>query len=248
MLRHVVAPVAALCVAVALAGCGAAGEANPRKIGPRGVDELVIPTPSPEPDDFVDGVDNPWLPLAPGTVWTYDVTGSAVRHLEVRVDEDRRTVAGVPCVVVTWRATDRDDVPVEEGHTYYAQDRRGNVWLFGEESTRTQSAGEPGSPQWRAGEGGAEAGIAMLASPRVGDGYLRELAVDAADRATILSVDEERAVPAGTFAGLVLTEDESTLAYGGPVVRRYYAEGVGLVEETATVGDARRLVLAEVAP
>ena len=89
-------------------GCGAAGQANPEKIGPRGVDELVIPTPDPDPDDFVDAVTNPWLPLAPGTVWTYDVAGSEVQQLEVRVEERRRVVAGVACVVVHSTGTDRD--------------------------------------------------------------------------------------------------------------------------------------------
>ena len=86
--------------AVALTGCGAAGEANPETIGPRGVDGMVIPTPEPDPDDFVADVDNPWFPLEPGTVWTYDVTGSPVDKVEVRVDERRETVAGVECVVV----------------------------------------------------------------------------------------------------------------------------------------------------
>ena len=127
-------------VAVALllgpvtAGCGAAGQANPEKIGPRGVDELVIPTPDPDPDDFVDAVTNPWLPLAPGTTWTYDVAGSEVQQLEVRVEERRKVVAGVSCVVVHTTGTGRDGQVVVEGDAFYAQDARGNVWLFGEES------------------------------------------------------------------------------------------------------------------
>ena len=74
------APVAA-CSVLLLTACGGAGQANPEKIGPRGVDELVIPTPDPDPADFVDGVDNPWLPLQPGTVWTYAVSGSVMERL-----------------------------------------------------------------------------------------------------------------------------------------------------------------------
>ncbi len=46
-----------------LTGCGSASVSSP----PSGVDELVIPTPSPDPDDFVAAVDNPWFPLEPGT-------------------------------------------------------------------------------------------------------------------------------------------------------------------------------------
>lgn len=218
-----------------VSGCGAAGRANPIEIGPQGVDELVIPTPSPDPDDFVDEVDNPWLPLAPGTVWTYDVAGSAVQRLEVRVEDVRETVAGVSCVVVRRTGTDRDGAVVEEVVTYLAQDDEGNVWLFGEDGERS----------WRAGEDGAEAGLAMPARPRVGDGYLHQRAPNAADRSTVLSLDEERSVPAGTFGSLLLTEDTSTLE-PDVVVRSAYAEGTGLVEESAMLGSTARVVLASV--
>jgi len=235
---------ATLMLALVSAGCGGAGQANPEKVGPRGVDELVIPTPSPDSDDFVKGVDNPWLPLAPGRVWTYDVAGSAVQHVELRVEERPETVAGLSCVVVHRTAFDRDGEAVQESDTFYAQDRAGNVWLFGERPT---VAGADASRSWMAGVDGAQAGIAMLATPRVGDGYLQERAPVAADRSTVLALDEERTVPAGTFGGLVLTEDVATLANGDElVVRRYYAAGTGLVEETTTIGGAQRLVLASV--
>jgi hypothetical protein len=235
MVRRTVGVVAALLMF--LTGCGAAGRANPEKVGPRGVDELVIPTPSPDPDDFVQGVDNPWLPLAPDTVWTYDVAGSAVHRLEVRVEEQPETVAGVSCVVVRHTSYDRDGEVVAEGDRYYAQDRRGNVWLFGQEGVRF----------WRAGEAGAEAGVAMLARPRVGDGYLQERAGPFSDRTTVLALDEERTVPAGTFADLLLTQETITGPTDGEVVvQRYYAEGTGLVEETTMSRGTERLVLRSV--
>ncbi len=241
-------------VAVALllgpvtAGCGAAGQANPEKIGPRGVDELVIPTPDPDPDDFVDAVTNPWLPLAPGTTWTYDVAGSEVQQLEVRVEERRKVVAGVSCVVVHTTGTGRDGQVVVEGDAFYAQDARGNVWLFGEESRGLVPAAWGLTRSWSADERGAEPGVAMLSSPRVGDGYTRALSPSAIDRSTILAIDEERTVPAGTFGGLLLVEDSLNYPYDdpGPVIRRAYAEGVGLVEETTMTGGTQRLVLTSV--
>ena len=242
MLRRSVGLVAAVVLlASAAAGCGAAGQANPEKIGPRGVDELVIPTPSPDPEDFVSEVDNPWLPLAPGTVWTYDVSGGAADELEVRVEDRRETVAGVECVVVRSRLVG-SDVRTVGVSRFYAQDRAGNVWLLGE---RPDVEGVDAGRSWLAGEDGAEAGIAMLATPRVGDGYLQERATSAQDRSTVLAVDEERTGPAGTFRGLLLTEDTLS-GLTDVVVHRYYAEGVGLVEETTTVGGSSRYVLASV--
>ncbi len=233
----VATPVILVAAVLALAGCGAAGEANPEKIGPQGVDELVVPTPRPDPKDFVHGVDNPWFPLAPGTVWTYDVSGGPATRLEVRVEPDRELVAGVSCVVVHRTETDSSGTTVAEGDTYYAQDTRGNVWTFGEAgAART----------WRAGQHGAMAGLTMPATPRVGDGFLQERAPGiAADRSSVVSTAGESTVPAGTFDGLVLLQDTAT--EGDPLsVQRAYAEGTGLVEADTTVGGTSHAVLVSV--
>ena len=235
-LRRLVALAAALGL---LTGCGAAGEANPEKIGPRGVDELVIPTPSPDPGDFVSGVDNPWLPLAPGTVWTYEMSGSAAARLVVSVAAAPVTVDGVPCVVVHSEATDVGGGMVSTQDAYYAQDRRGNVWLLGEESA---------DRSWHAGAGGAEAGLAMPATPRVGDGYLEEDAPGvAADRTTVLALNGEATVPAGTFGDVLVVETRA--GEGDPMTtRRWYAEGTGLVESYVSLGGTDHAVLVSVTP
>src|SRR5215218_5728364 len=125
MLRRRVVLAASLAM---LTGCSAAGEANPETIGPRGVDELTIPTPSPSLEDFVATIDNPYLPLKPGTVWTYDVSGSDATRLEVRVQEKTSTVAGVRCTVLHSRATASGGATVWERYLLLAQDTRGNVW------------------------------------------------------------------------------------------------------------------------
>ena len=56
--------------------CSPAAARRRRTIGPSGVDGLTIPTPTPDPADFVDVVDNPWLPLVADSVWTYAVVGA----------------------------------------------------------------------------------------------------------------------------------------------------------------------------
>ena len=62
----------ALALVGALSGC--AGIGQPQPSDSPGINGLVIPTPTPDPDDFVDVVDNPWLPLEAGATWRYEVT------------------------------------------------------------------------------------------------------------------------------------------------------------------------------
>ncbi|WP_155992833.1 hypothetical protein [Nocardioides sp. URHA0020] len=193
---------------LALGGCGSAGVSSP----PAGVDELVVPTPSPDPDDFVAGVDNPWLPLRPGRTWTYQVVDVDGEH-PITV-----SVAGGPEVAGV-ETTAR--VSTEQGRRttdWFAQDTAGNVWWFGR-------AGE-----WQAGSDGAEAGLAMPDQPRVGDGYrtaYRSGVVE--DLATVIALDGTATVPAGSYDDLLVTRETSELEPGGSR-ELSWARGVGLVK------------------
>ena len=215
---------------------GCAG--GPPTVPPSGVDELTIPTPSPDPGDFVDRVDNPWLPLRPGTTWTYRATGDHGARTDVVTVTDRtRVVAGVTTTVVHDVATDAHGKVVEDTFRWYAQDRGGNVWYFGEDTVAHDGARPDTTGSWQAGVDGAEAGLAMPAKPRLGDGYVQESSPGVAeDRAEVLSLDQRREVAYGTYDDLLLTEETSPLE-PGLVERRYYARGVGLIlEETVTGG------------
>lgn len=209
---------------VPLAGCGSESAPSP----PAGVDGLVIPTPSPDPADFVRTVDNPWLPLAPGSTWTYQVIDAAgTRTLRMRVAEGRRTIAGVSTTAVV--TTDRGVATTD----YYAQDTAGNVWWFGE------------AGRWQAGRHGAEAGVAMLAKPRVGDGFrtgYRPGVVE--DRAEVVSIGGRDQVPAGSYDDIV----ELEVSTGTAALTRHllYARGVGLVEERSVGLTYRTLRLVRV--
>ena len=114
-------------LAVLLTACGAGA---PQTAPPSGVDGLVIPTPSPDPADFVAGVDNPWFPLAPGSEWTYE---SSDGHTVAVTVSGTTRVAGVEATVVdTVERTGRGRV-VERSTAWFAQDRGGNVWHVGDE-------------------------------------------------------------------------------------------------------------------
>src|SRR5688572_17002846 len=137
--------VAAVTTSLVLTGCGSASEPSP----PTGIDELVIPTPSLDPADFVDAVDNPWLPLLPGSKWEYRATSSGeLTRITVTALDDAREIQGVTATAVSRTVVDGRGRPVEERVDWFAQDADGNVWHLGEEGA------------WEAGVNGAEAGLA----------------------------------------------------------------------------------------
>ncbi|KRC46543.1 MULTISPECIES: hypothetical protein [unclassified Nocardioides] len=188
-----------------LSGCGSASAPS----APSGVDELVVPTPDPDPSDFVGGVDNPWFPLEPGTRWEY---GAATARLVVSV-EPGREVAGVATTALVRTTADG-----EQTRDLYAQDERGNVWWFGREGA------------WLAGESGAEAGLAMPAEPRRGDGFRTGLAPGVDEVASVVAVDAAVDVPLGEYDDTVTLE----LRDDTVVRREVYARGVGLVQADGT--------------
>src|SRR3990170_1047381 len=109
----------------ALTGCAA----DPPTVDPAGGDLLEIPTPTPDPDDFVAVIDNPWLPLLPGTEWVYESSDNET--ITVTVTDRTREVAGVTTTVVRDVVTEHGQV-VEVTSDWFAQDVDGNVWYFGE--------------------------------------------------------------------------------------------------------------------
>jgi hypothetical protein len=199
-----------------LGGCGTASAPSP----PAGVDELVIPTPSPRPADFVDGVANPWFPLPPGLRQVYDVAGVDGNHTLVVTVAPGPEIEGV---ATTAR------VQTEEGRRtvdWYAQDDRGNVWWFGRRG------------QWTAGVDGAEAGLAMAATPRVGDGYRTAYAAGVVeDRATVESVADD----------LVTVVVRSALRPGAST-EETYLRGTGPESEQVVAGAYRVVRLRQPVP
>lgn len=211
--RRRLLPATALLLAVGLSGgCGTFAEEYP----PTGVDQLAIPTPSPDPRDFVAELDNPWLAVEPGEVWTYQVTApgvSTVRTVTVLPVED---VAGVPATPLR---SERDGVAETD---YYAQDEAGNVWWVGHDGP---------AATWRAGEAGAQAGLAMPAEPRFGDGYRLALVPDVVeDAARVAEVDDDE-----------VTIEVSSPVDPGLVTRETYRRGIGLVSRITGSGEAERL-------
>lgn len=219
MFRAVRRPLVAAGVVLLLAGCGPVGQ--PAPYDSTGIDELVIPTPSPDPDDFVDVVDNPWLAWEPGQRHGYPVmeAGRRIGRLVVRVSETPTDVDGVMATTVTEDLHRRGHEP-RQRTGLYAQDTKGNVW---------QLAGEEGGDAWQAGRAGALAGLLMPAEPRSGDGWVSG---EHDGAVTVLSVQgrSDLAGDGQEWSDALEVEwspaDDSNEAR---TERRWYASGVGLV-------------------
>jgi hypothetical protein len=243
------------------AGCGGDDGGDRASTGPTptGTPSTAVPVvdpgdggrydPTVDPADFVEGVDHPFLPLPPGSRWVYEGSeGGETERVEVVVTGDRREVMGIPVVVV------RDTVTVdgelaEDTFDWFAQDREGNVWYMGEDSTEYED-GEPASSEgsWEAGVDGALPGIVMPADPQVGDAFRQELYPgEAEDMAEILAVDSTARVPFGRFDELLVTEDWNPLE-PEVVEEKSYARGIGLVLEVHTAGGEGRVELIEHTP
>ncbi len=186
-----------------------------------------------DPDDFVPVIDNPFLPLLPGTTWIYEQKeqDGEVEHIEVTVTDVEKEILGVTCTEVRDVVSIGGEV-VEDTRDWFAQDKCGNVWYFGELSLSYEDGELAGlSGSWEAGEDGAKPGIVMEAKPAVGDVYRQEFLIgEAEDIGGVLSLKKSVTVPYGTFTNCLKTEDYTPLEPGG-LEHKFYALGVGLVLE-----------------
>jgi hypothetical protein len=193
--------------------------------------------------EFTTHIDNPYLPMSPGSRWVYHETAAdgTSQRVVVRVTHRTKRIAnGVTARVVRDTATSKGQV-VEDTFDWYAQDGRGNVWYLGED-TKEYENGKVVSTHgsWEAGVRGARAGIVMPAHPRPGMQYRQEyLKGEAEDSARILSVDDQAEVEVGHFEHVVLTKEWNPLE---PKVLEYklYARGVGPVLALTVSGGSDR--------
>ncbi|MBI3961123.1 MAG: hypothetical protein HY335_00085 [Deinococcus sp.] len=183
-----------------------------------------------DPANFVRTVDNPFFPLTPGTTFVYEaITPEGTERVEVFVTPETKDILGVTCTVVRDTVT-LDGELVEDTLDWYAQDRDGNVWYFGE-SARNYEDGVLVSTEgsWEAGVDGAKPGIIMEANPQVGDRYRQEYYVGVAeDMAAVVSLTESVTVPYGSFTNCLKTEDFTPLD-PSVIEYKFYCSGVGQV-------------------
>jgi hypothetical protein len=233
------AAVASLVASALLARPSSGAEATPT------VKESVDPTI--DPADFVSQIDNPYYPLTPGTTFVYDgEEDGEAEHTETEVTSETKTILGVTCVVVHDQVWVEGEL-AEDTLDWYAQDKDGNVWYFGEDSKEIED-GEVVSTEgsWEAGADGAQPGIVMLADPQVGDSYRQEYYEgEAEDMGEVIGVGESVTVGETTYDHALVTRDWNPLE-PGVVEEKTYAPDVGLVLEELVEGGEGRSELVEV--
>lgn len=190
-----------------------------------------------DPSNFVSTVTNPYMPLIPGTIYVYKGVEEGKPALNITtVTRATKQIMGVNVTVVHDRVYIKKKL-AEDTLDWYAQDKQGNVWYFGEDSKEIEN-GKVVSTEgsWEAGVDGATPGIVMEAHPKRGDKYGQEHAGKVAqDKAAVMSVRQTAQTPFGSFTRVLQTREFTPLE-PGVVEQKFYAKGIGFVRSVMTKG------------
>jgi hypothetical protein len=254
-MRKLLITIASGIALAALAGCG--GEESSSSTAPAAgtstgaskTADLPQPGGQPfeiDPADFTTEIDNPWWPMKPGSRWVFretDAEGSVAKVVVTVLDKTKMIANGVEARIVHDQVSEDGEVK-EDTFDWYAQDRDGNLWYLGEDTTEYEN-GKPKTKEgsWEAGVDGALAGIIMPADPQVGMTYREEYYKGhAEDGASIIGTDALANVPYGRFDHCVQTRNFSGIE-PDVIEEKLYAEGVGVVLEITVSGGSDRAEL-----
>jgi len=193
---------------------------------------------------WADAVTNPFMPLLPGMTWAYKgkKNGQREKNPVVVLDATKR-IMGVDCTIVLDRVYIAGKLE-EKSYDWYAQDHFGNVWYFGEDTREFNADGTVNNTDgsWEAGVSGNRPGIAMEATPTVGDYYGQEFAPPVAqDAARVLSTKRHYASPFMTSNNAIETVETSALEPGVAEVK-FYAPGIGFLGGHTLSGEDTEVV------
>ena len=229
-------------IAMGLAALTAAGP-QPGDL-PRGREHVNL-----DPADFTTKIDNAYYPLRPGDrkVWRETAPDGTRQKIVDRVTDRTKLIAnGVTARVVIATVTDRAGKLVEHTEEWFAQDRAGNVWYFGEDTYKIENGKRNREGSFEAGVDGAEPGVQMPADPEAGMMFRLEggYKTGAADHTEILSVGKEQVeVPYGHFRKVIMNRDFTPLNQKAAELW-FYAKGVGgVLAIDISDGDSREELL-----
>jgi hypothetical protein len=203
---------------------------------------------TPDPARFVARVENPWFPLRPGTTYVYRGTKDGQPSRDAFVVTGRtKVIQGVRCTAISDRLYKRGRL-AERTIDWYAQDRAGNVWYFGEDTAELAPNGRVTTTEgtWQAGREGARAGIYMPAHPRIGQSARQEYYKGhAEDHFRVASLSTGVRTPAASSSRALLTEEWTPLE-PGVLDRKVYVRGIGNVGERTVKGGSETNILVSI--
>jgi hypothetical protein len=198
------------------------------------------------PADFVAVVDNPYFPRIAGDKFVYEgQTANGFERIELVILDETKVIMGVTTTIMR-DTVYLDGQVIEDTFDWFAQDKQGNVWYFGEDVNDYENGilvSKAGS--WEAGVDGALPGIVMYGDPaaHAGETYLQEYyAGQAEDTADLISVNESVEIAFGSFENVVQTYDYTPLDPTSQE-RKFYAAGLGTIKSVNLVtGDEVDLI------
>lgn len=200
------------------------------------------------PANFSPNVTNPYFPLPPGTTFVYAGIKDGKRALDIFVPTSRtRVIDGVTTRVVEDRGYLNNRLE-ERTSDYYAQDRCGNVWYFGEDTAELDRHGHVISTEgsFHAGVDGAEPGVFMQAHPQLRRKFRQEwYQGHAEDQFSVIDRSTHVTVPYGSFDHALRTR-ETTVLEPAVVDNKYYVQGIGEVAELSVKGPREAFRLVEI--
>jgi len=199
------------------------------------------------PRNFAGQVDNPYLPLQPGTTLSYrgKLDGKSATDV-FSVTNRTKVILGVATTVVHDQVFVKRQL-VEDTEDWFAQDEDGNVWYFGEDTKELEN-GVVVSTQgsWQAGVDNARAGIFMPAQPKVGQAFKQEDAKNVAeDCFEIVDLNATVRTPF-VSSNQALKTEEFSLLEPDVLDNKYYVRDIGLVREQTVQGGSDFLELVSV--
>jgi hypothetical protein len=190
-------------------------------------------------DENSANITNEWWPLKPGNQWLWE--GQALdgeekirRRLIFTVTDLTKEIAGVR-TLVGWDRDYNNEILVEQELVFFAQDKKGNIWHFGQSVEIYDDEGAlEGGQTWLVGYlEGAKAGIILpakqeLGSPEYSQGYAPP-PYYWNDVAKLAQTGQRICVPAGCFNDVAVIEEYEPMI-DDAFQLKYFARGVGNIK------------------
>ncbi len=184
-------------------------------------------------------ISNPYLPI---TRFHRCVLGGndqgqhlrIVRVLQNRTKRFKYKGQTVKTAVVEDRVTDVGAGQlIEKTVDYFAQDKAGNVYYFGEDVNEYRNGHVVShSGQWRLGRDTNTPGVLMPAHPKVGDAfYAEKIPGIAVERDRVVAVGGTRQTGGHTYQHVIKIREHATTPRPADVEFKNYSRGTGVITE-----------------